>query len=462
MPWQKDALIRKAKEYILAHELILPGQNVVAAVSGGADSMALITVLAALRQELDFSLSAAYFDHQLREESAAEGELAEEWVNGLNIPFYRGAAPVRELAQGKNLENTARKLRHGFLKEVARMTKAQRIATGHHKEDQGETLLLHLLRGSGSEGLAAMAPKEGRLIRPFLAVSKEEILAFCQAHQLPYATDASNFSPEYTRNRLRLEIIPLLEDFNPQLMTGLSVTADILREENQLLQAAAVGALEEVRLPSEGLRGGVLAALPLALQRRVLRLAYEEYALPRGAFSGSLGFEHTQRVLALKEGAMLPLPKGLWAYRQGGDILFSKTKPLLEKFTEVLTLKCGSWQPLADWGWAYRCEIIPYTEAENLLQGEHLPADTLLLPAEVLPGLAFRTRREGDFIRLPNMIGRKKLKELFIDCKVPAAQRPGWPVLLLDDAPIWLPDLRRGQLPELKGPALRIICRPCP
>lgn len=258
----KNGIIPKTLKYIKAHEMISPGQNVLAAVSGGGDSMALLLLLASLREELGFSLWAAYFDHQLRPESAREGDLAEELAQSLNIPFYRGAAPVRELCGGENLENFARGIRYKFLKDVARATKSQRIATGHHGDDQAETLLLHLLRGSGLEGLAAIAPVEGLLIRPFLQISKEEILEFCRENKVEYATDKSNFSLDYTRNRLRLEILPLLKTINPKLTESLMSTAEICRGENQLLQAAAIGAMEDVRLPSEGLRGNLGSIAP--------------------------------------------------------------------------------------------------------------------------------------------------------------------------------------------------------
>lgn len=460
MEKESARLVHAARNYIQKHKMIEEGQSILVAVSGGPDSSALLFVLAQLRGELGFSLYAAYFDHQLRPQSAAEGDLAASLAESLSVPFYRGAAPVADLAGDQNLEDYARRLRYRFLRQVAKMVGATRIATAHHAADQAETLLLHLFRGSGLEGLAAIAPQERDLIRPFLQVQKKDILNLLQAEGIPYAQDESNLSMQYMRNRIRLDIMPRLQALNPRLQESLLAAAEICRAENELLSQATVGALEDCRLPSEGLRGAMLARLPLALQRRVLRLAYEEYAMPRGLFAGALGYGHTEAILALAEGAMVALPRGAWAYRAGGDILFAKNKPAMpgicEKRNFLQPLRLGKGE-IGDFH--YQAEVVSAEQAREICE-KGLGRWEILLPIGWLSQLAFRFRREGDAIAAAGMEGHKKLKKLFAEAKIPAAQRASWPLLVRGEEILWLCGLRKRALPPFGEKAVWLCLQP--
>ncbi|MEG1500739.1 MAG: tRNA lysidine(34) synthetase TilS, partial [Clostridiales bacterium] len=431
----KKPLFKLFQEFIEEKKLLTAGDRILLAVSGGGDSMALLFLFYQLSQKWEIQLAVAYFDHQLRPESSAEGDKVEEFVQNLQIPFFRGQEDIAALAEGENLENIARRMRYRFLRKTAKAWGANKIATGHHEDDQGETVLLHLLRGSGSEGLAAIAPCEEDLIRPLLRFRKEELLLFCEENGLPYSTDESNFAPCYRRNLLRLQIIPELEKINPHLIEGLSALADILHEENQLLQMATVGALEDARLPSEGLRGKVLASLPKALQRRVLRLAYQEYAMPRGLFTGSLSYGHTESVLALKEGAKTNLPQGLWACRRQGDILFSREDLLPGKSDLIIYPRLGGPYEMGDWPWQYELKIVQVDPDQQFALDEF----AFLLPLEALGHLSCRNRKSGDKILVFGMKGSKKVKDLFIDKKIPVFARITWPVLLFDENIVWIP-----------------------
>ena len=450
---QTKEICQIVKRYIKKEGLFSSGVCVLAAVSGGSDSFAMMQILLDLRADLGFNLAVAHFDHQLRPESAHEGQIVEDWCAKRGIDCLRGKAPIAELAEGENLEDIARNERYKFLFKAATMVGAEKIATAHHLEDQAETVLLHLLRGSGSEGLAAMYPKEGAIVRPLLQLTKGQLTAVCEENQLPYSFDESNLDISFSRNRLRLQTIPLLSEYNPRLCERLSITAEIVRAENDLLHSATCGAYEECRLPEGGFDAVKLDGLPLALRRRLVRLAFEQYLLENNIRAQNLNFDLTENIISLKEGTVCSLPARLLAYRQNGVLAFSDKRPQAILHNEVLpVVLTDKWLPLADWGWEYRSAVI-----NSLLP---LAEDYYItLPAEYLPRLFFRTRRKGDYLAPAGMEGTKKIKALFIDKKVPYEKRDSWPLLLLDEKIVWVANLRKGRFDAPQKSKLLLFCR---
>ena len=448
-------LAQKVKDYITKNQLLSSRDRVLIAVSGGPDSIGLLLLLDEIKEPLDIELFVAHFDHQLRPESASEGDFTETLAKSFGIKTFRGAKDIGSLAAGKNLQSVARKERYSFLKESAMQCGANKIATAHHANDQAETMLLHLLRGSGLEGLSAIAPVEGNLIRPLLNITKEEIEEYLSNRKQGFCLDQSNLGDKYLRNKLRHHLLPSLKEYNPRIIHSLGSMAEILRGENELLNLATAGALEDIRLASEGIKVDKLKALPLALKRRVLRLAYEEYAMPRGLFTGSLSFERTEAVLALKDGQRLVLPKGLWFYRRGNELLFSENLPEDSRcqYNSTIPVQLSDWQPLFD-GWQYRAEI-KNSMPQDVIEKEHM----IVLPPEYLSHLYFRTKKDGDIISPDNMDGHKKVKKIFQEYNVPQNQRAGWPLLLMDQEIIWIPGLRKGKVKEPEQcPVLILIC----
>jgi len=447
----------KIKKYILQRHLISPGETVLAAVSGGVDSMALLHLLFVLSEEIGFSLAAAHFDHQLRPTSKAEGDFVQRYCQRWNIPCYRGNADVKGLSVGKNLEDTARRLRYDFLYSQAAAIGATKIATAHHAGDQAETLLLHLLRGSGPEGLAAMSPCENMLIRPLLEVYKEDLREYGCSMGIGYCEDESNMQTKYLRNKIRLKLMPVLEEYNPNLVERLCDTAEICREENDFLNKCAGEAFAAIWLEEEqALCGKDFDALVLALQRRVLRLAYAKVlAAPEELRFSSLpplSFAHVEALLALKEEQSFDLPGGLLAYRRG-NIYFGQAKPALlvgEGSYKLLTN--NEWQSLVGWGWSYKSWM-----EDGSIQSER--KDTFVLDAASLENLYFRTRREGDFMLSSGKKQKRKLKEIFIDEGILPQQRANWPLLINKDELIWVPLLRKKKIDITQGQLLYIKLR---
>jgi len=324
-------VLQTVKKYIKANNLLQKGDVVLAAVSGGRDSMTLLYVLANLAPQMDFSLVVGHVNHNLRgEESNGDAAFVKAECKKLAVPFYSTNINVKAelIANGGNLQNVARKMRYDWLKETATAINANLIATAHHANDQAETVLMHLLRGAGSQGLAAMSPKENGIIRPFLAITREQIDKYCAENQINWREDSSNTKTGYLRNRLRLELWPLLKKYNPQLEKTLLNTSILSREDSICLDALARQHMIDLLKPAPGgynIDMADFTALPTALAKRVVRLAAQEL-VPKTQPE----FEHIQRVMKIKEREEIALPGRLYAFRQK-QVLYigSKRLPIL-------------------------------------------------------------------------------------------------------------------------------------
>ncbi len=431
---------RKVYDYVTAMRLIPAGSTVVLAVSGGIDSMVMAHLLVRLRHKLCFTPVIACFDHCLREESAAEVAFVARFAAGLDVPFFSAAADISQLAVGDNVENVARRERYAFLRRVAARYPAALIATAHHRGDQAETVLLHLLRGSGTDGLSAIAPRQGDVIRPLLCLNRAEIALYAAAVSLSWCEDRSNQSDRYLRNRVRHELLPQLCAYNPQIEAALNDTAAICRGDEELLRQLTEQAFERGYLPQkQALAAAEFDSLPLALRRRVLRRAFQCLAAP----GETLSFAQTEAALQLRDEQQTALPGGWIAYRRE-NLLLARRQPPLPRHDEVWPLQAdGSWHTLGDWGWSYCAGGV-----------WNSPEDGFLLPAAQAAGAFWRTRRDGD--RVPSAAGGpgKKVKDILIDAHIPAWRRCAWPLLCHADEICWIPQLWRPKRQLFAGDIL--------
>ncbi len=317
-----ETLVQRVRETIHRHRMLAPGEMVVVAASGGPDSTALLHVLADLREALGVALHAAHFDHRLRPESAEDAAFAAALSHALGIPHHEGAGETRAEAERRHLsvEDAARRLRYEFLTTVARASGAQAVATGHTLDDQAETVLMRVLRGSGLRGLAGIPPvrRSGpvRLVRPLLDVARREILAFLNDRGISWREDPTNRDQEILRNRIRMVLLPVVEGYNPDARRTLARLAGLMRDEAEALDALAApliagvlgggpgpGAVQIAREPFLG--------LPAALQRRALREAVRRV---RGNVDG-VAFVHIEGARVLmsegKVGGIAELPGGV-------------------------------------------------------------------------------------------------------------------------------------------------------
>ena len=378
-------MLSKLRAFSKEYQLISKGDTVVCAVSGGADSMALLWALYLLKEEWDLNLCAAHFNHHLRgAESDRDEAFVRDFCAGYGIPLHVGSARV--VAGEKGLEAAARDARYDFLR-----TLPGKIATAHTADDNAETLLLHLIRGTGLKGLGGITPVRGNLIRPMLHVTREDVEQFLAEYAVDHIHDSSNSTDAFLRNRLRHHVMPLLKQENPRLAQNLSAMALRLREDEAALQE--LSRLEQPEV--EALRGMAPALRARALEDFLKQSGVREPEAVHIRLLESLVFSNNPSARA-------NFPGGVTIGRNYG---------LLEVISEV------------------SAPTVPF---------ECSPATEIINTADVFTvhpvGKIFlRHRQTGDAIRLPG--GTRSLKKLFIDRKIPAAKRDQIPILC-DDAGI--------------------------
>jgi len=440
-------LLKKVNETIKKYSMLSKGDSVLIGLSGGPDSVCLTIILDKLRSNFNLSLSAIYVNHGLRpEESEREESFCRGLCERLGIGFYTEPVDVRGYMKGhrvNNLQEAARDLRHEAFKRYALLLKAQRIALGHNADDQAETILMRLLRGTGRRGLAGIPPVRGKIIRPLIEVQRAEIEDFLSGHQPPirYMVDSSNLKTEYLRNWVRLDLIPRLKEMNPSLIKTLSRSSIVMSEEDLYLETIVTktmlrlvsrrdeGLVELFLVPLEGLERPIL--------RRVLIRAVDEVIGSRG-----IGFTHIEDLMGLiregKSGDMLSLPRGLKAIKGYSTFLLT-TRGRPEVLPRLLDVP-GEVH-LVEVNVTIRASVSSVVEDHG--DGKNravFDLDRLVCP------LRIRKRREGDYFYPAGMGGkRKKLQDFFVDEKVPRYERDGVPVVTSGEDIIWVAGYRMDE-----------------
>lgn len=387
-------MLSKLLAFVRRYDMITPGDRIVCAVSGGADSMALLWAMYCLKAELQIDIAVAHFNHGLRgEESDADEAFVRDFCGRYDIPFYCQKSNVTKGAKG--LEAAARDARYGYLQ-----TLPGKIATAHTANDNAETVLMHLVRGTGLKGLGAISPIKGNVIRPMLTVTRDEILAFLEEYHIGYVTDSTNETDQFLRNRLRHWVIPLLEKENPCLAEDLSAMALSLREDEAELDKLTrpVTDVEQLRQMSNARRSRCLMA-----------------------FLRSCNVPEPEREhIALLERLVFSDRPSARANFPGGVIICRNYEKLerLEKMQEILQteLICPGKTEILQLGLQIICQ-----ETDNTV------TDSNCFTVQPVGKILVRSRRQGDSMRLPG--GTKSLKKLFIDRKIPAARRAQIPVI---------------------------------
>ena len=391
----------------------MPGP-VVVAVSGGADSTALLLILADLADELGIVIHVAHFDHRTRpKQSAEDADFVAKLANRVGAPIRVGRA-----AKPTKTEDAARVARYDFLRRAASEIGASAIATGHTRDDQAETVLLHLTRGSGLAGLAGMRPLRDGIARPLLAIGRADTVAICRAARIRPRTDPTNRSLRFARNRVRLEVLPQLTKINPRASEAIARFAQAAAELQIEDDVDLANALDRAR-DRDAI---VLASLGPTLRGRALALAWHK------ATGRALGARHRKALDdlgATEDGSSsLDLPGGS-AIREYGLLRIVGDRAI-ETSDPTTPMELGR-------------EII-WNDWRLMLGGPAKPngAHEAEVPKNLLRKLVVRQRRAGD--RLTGQ-HRKKLQDLFTDAKIPASQRSRWPVIASEEGVWWVPGL---------------------
>ena len=455
------------------YDMLPPGCTVVCAVSGGADSICLLHRLNQLRAIRPFTLVAAHYNHHLRgAESDRDEAFVKRWVEDWCGPDPAAGQPplpaVRLITGGGDvsgeakrlglgLEETARRMRYAFLEEAARAVGADRIATAHTADDNAETVLLHLIRGSGLQGLTGIRPRQGRLVRPLLTTTRREIEDYLELYHIPHVEDSTNQDDAYTRNQVRHQVIPLLDEINPWFVPRMADTIRYLRSDNDYLsaQAAAVGRRVARRSRPAGDGGLSISAALLASQPDPIAVRIVSCLLGRlGEFQFRAA--HLTAVVALSRSpapsGAVSLPHSLTARRVYGELILVRGARRSPPFAPV-SLSVPGEAVLPSIGWTIACR-----RAEAPEQPPDTPDHFFLDPSRLTGPLVIRPRLTGDTITLPRRRA-KTVKKLLIDAKVPRWDRDRLPLLADASGPLWLagfgPD--QGRLSSSGAPALEVI-----
>jgi tRNA(Ile)-lysidine synthetase, N-terminal domain/tRNA(Ile)-lysidine synthetase, C-terminal domain len=448
-------LLTEMMKYAAAEQLWSKGDRIVAAVSGGPDSMALLHLLWRAAQQDQLAIIAAHVNHGFRKEaSRQEAEIVRQYAATLGVSFemIELDMPAYIEETGMNAQSAARDKRYAFLHETAVKYGASAIALAHHADDQAETVLMRVIRGAGLTGLAGMAArrreKNVELIRPLLRMNKSDIVHYCAGQNIPYCLDSSNNERYYFRNVVRLDVIPYLSQFNPQLTHSLRRMADVAGAEDDWMEheGRRLFANLVISAPNEcKVDAGMLNGLHVALQRRLIKLILNY--LSKDAEIASFDAIEKMRLAAA------PAAPSTWRYDAGSGVRCMREYSSI-RWVRVLNASIGSEEGYAysisrDSGtvhitaggrtlcleWQKRGEAIKPTGRNEVC----FDADQLVFP------LAVRNRKPGDRIQVLGLNGSKKVQDMFVDEKIAPSERERYPLIVdAENRLLWIPGIRRS------------------
>lgn len=455
-----DTVVKTIQE----QQLLQPNDVVLVAVSGGPDSVALLHWLNSNQGLLAIQIACAHFNHGFR---GAESDEDEQFVQHLcaqwRIPFYAQKAnlgPIVE-AGGVNLQEVAREHRYRFLVQTAEHIGARRIALAHHRDDQVETILMRLLRGTGATGLTGM-PYQRRLsdsiiaIRPFLDVPKEALLTYLKRFHLASRIDSSNLKTDYMRNRVRLQLLPQLQEYNPNVSTALLSLAQMLEEDEAYLHSLAKEHFEKiVRIEAHKkdeitLSISAFRVLPLSLQRRVIKLICN-YLNKSEEEVPFIHIESLRNLFLQDVPRQWDLPWSIRVYIRYGEALFKKeaTTSTAEPFHFLLQVPTSIQLPTGIG--RFSCSVTTKKEAESPLV-VYFDYDC------ISHDLVLRTRKKGDRMWIAGVGGHKKVKDIFIDAKIPREKRDTIPILVAGKEILWIAGVQKSSHGAVNDSTKRYLC----
>jgi len=442
-------VIEKILKFADEYEMLPASATIIVCVSGGADSMCLLKALMQISDERDLKLAVAHFNHNLRgAESDADETFVRKFCLSNDIAYHCGAGDVRLYAKqnGLSIEVAARDLRYAFFYELAKTIDAEQIATAHTADDNAETIIINLTRGAGGSGLSGIPPVRGKVIRPMLKMTRDEVIQFLAEHAVAFVEDSTNLTDVYTRNKIRHLVIPILREINPRFNEALMTTAKLMRaDEEVLLQRADEFITKDkhahkmcnIKSDIEDKQSGILKnvgtgrsvncaellKLPFAVSSRVIRRLY----------GGNLAFRHVQACLALCQNknpsAKLSL-KAMTVYRAYDRIVFEPASCSgAQGFTPIFPTD-GCSALISEAGLKISGATVTYNEESANINKTF--TSFLFKTIDIYGKITVRPRREGDKIRLTGQDGTKTLKKLFIERRIPAGKRASIPVIADD------------------------------
>lgn len=453
---RKHKIYFKFLKTIKTYNLFQENDHVLVAFSGGPDSSALLHLLLEFSKEFPLKIELAHFNHKLRgKESDEDEEFVRKEAEKLGLPIHVGSDDVKEYAKKRkiNLEEAGSILRYKFLKEKAKEIGANKIALGHTMNDQAETFLMRILRGSGLKGLSSIFPvKDETFVRPLIEIKREEIEDYLKYKGIPSRLDSSNLSLKLLRNRIRFELIPYLEErFGKRLVEHLSKSAQLIREEDEINRIVEQEKYKELLSRDDGLKLNLkeLKNFPVPLQRRIVRRFIEE-------IKGNLrrvGFYHIELVRSLGKGKEASIPGKIVLRREGDWLIEKKGKP--EKKDYMLIWEIGSPLEIPEAGIRLKAKVIDFSGKEKLEFDDQRRAfidfEKIRFP------LIVRNRREGDLFRPIGSPGKKKISEVFRQRGVLPEERDRLPLIISGNEIVWSPRIPVSESFKVTGETKKIL-----
>ena len=434
---------------------IEPNRPLVLAVSGGVDSLVLLHLLTDMRDEMGRDLFVCHVDHAMRDVSADDARYVETLCETWGVPCYTERVDVWERVRetGESPEEAARNLRYGVLRRYAKKLGGAYIVLAHHAGDQAETVLLHLLRGSGTTGLGGMRIVSGDLVRPLLSFDKQAIEAYARAHDIVPCEDETNSDITYLRNRVRRVLLPELASYQPQIAESLCRLASVMQaDEDFLAQATDEWWARIVRTDS----GRIIVArkafceAPLALQRRLVRKCVSA-VLGR---VGGLSLAHCDRlrdmIACAHAGSRCPIRGEGYLTTTYDEAIFSRGEEAHTVKIDKRPLPLGEATVLEAVGITVRAEL---TDTMDRRDSVYFDADKVAFPLHV------RSRKDGDIIAARGKTGKKKLKKELIDCKIAVSERDSIPLVCdADDNILWIVGIRTAHIAQPDEQTKQYLC----
>ena len=455
--------LQRTHRFILQHDMIRSGEAIVVGFSGGVDSLALLVALYELRHPLDCQLHIAHLNHQLRGDSTSDAELVKQYANLLKLPFTIKKIDIPALMKQRkqSIEALARKERYEFFESVSKKIGATKVALGHQRNDQAETVLMNLLRGAALTGLRGILPiRDGKFIRPLLDFSRTEIEEFVAEQGLQPCEDSTNWDRNFLRNRIRLDLLPLLKrDYNRNIQNTLAQNAELLRAESDYLEDIARKALDACLAEPATHDVVILNRLMFlrhhpALRRRILRLAI-------GQIQGDmkeLAFNHSEFMLQLSEGKspnrQLNLPNNLEFLRAYNQLIIQRPTSKIGEFEYTVAVPGDNNFPALNAVMVATIVEAPSRKTSYVLDGKFqavFDVDQIQMPLKI------RSRRAGDRFQPFGMKGTKKVKDFFIDAKVPQRMRQSIPILVTGDEILWVVGHRTSEKCKVSNKTRRFL-----
>ena len=403
-------------DFIEKYSMLSYGDKILAAVSGGADSVCMLNILLELRDRYGLTVFAAHFNHMLRnEESDRDEAFVKALCSKLSVPLYCGRGDVSLYAKENSLgtEEAAREMRYSFLYETAASVGAPKIATAHNADDNAETVILNLTRGSGLSGLRGIPPVRDNVIRPVLCLTRQDVEDYLSQRSIEYVTDSTNLEDIYTRNKLRHHVMPVLRELNPRFSESVMRTCDMARDDEEYLSSEASRIISE-NAKDNRINASLLLKLPKALSTRIVR------KMAASELSSLLVSDILALCSNTNPSARLDAP-GLTIHREYDDIVFGA--PLHTGLSEV-SLTVGESVFIPELNLEVTIEKTVFTD--NI---HKTFTDYLFKTTDVYGKISIRSRITGDKIKLRKTNCTKSLKKLFIEKCIPAHSRDLVPVI---------------------------------